>query len=895
MMSHDADPLMSRPRYRRPDAPLDERIEDLLGRMTVEEKGAQLDMLDRSWGEGESYVRNGRFDHDTAAANITPHGQGSLSQRADAASARSYAESSNAVQRFLAEHTRLGIPALFISETLHGLVGPVGTTVFPQAIGLGATWNPELAEQIGEVISGEARAVGSHVGLSPVLDVCRDPRWGRLEETFGEDPHLVARMGVAMVRGLQGREAAAPRLIATPKHFAGHGAPQGGRDSAPAGYGREYLREFALPPFEAAVREADAGAMMAAYSDWCYVPCNASHELLTEILRDEWEFDGFVIEDMGAISLLKESHSVAIDAGDAARMAVRAGVDQSFASEFGRHVAAAVTDGLIAGEILDRAVRRILRAKFLLGLFEDPYVDVRAAMAACDTPDHRALAREAARQSVVLLKNDDGTLPLRTDLRTVAVVGPNADVAECGDYSGKNARLVTPLDGIRAAVSSATKVLYARGCEVSDGLLGRPTVIDTKFLTPSGTVRGFAPQPGATGLMGEYFDSLDHAGVPAVSRVDQHVLLGEDPRSVVLESMLVPNRLSVRWSGVLVAEVDGSFDLTVTATDGVRLRLAGELVISAWGDGPRRTHTAPVTLAANEPVPLVLEWYSCSPSPHVELMWSRSQQGEGGVEEAVEAVRQAEVGIVCVGGSGATSGEIRDAADLDLTGRQLELIRAVHETGTPVVLIHIGGRPNTMEWAFDHVAAAVAAWNPGEEGGNAIADVLFGEVNPSGKLPIQWPATTAQLPSTYDYMHTGRNERGSYVNGPVEPRYPFGHGLSYTQFEYGPVQAPSRVPSGNDVTISVDVSNVGARDGVEVVQLYLRDLVASVKRPMRQLKGFERVALRAGETKTVTFALKPVDFSLRNAEGEQVVEPGEFAVMLGGSCVTTRAATVIVE
>jgi beta-glucosidase len=211
------------------------------------------------------------------------------------------------------------------------------------------------------------------------------------------------------------------------------------------------------------------------------------------------------------------------------------------------------------------------------------------------------------------------------------------------------------------------------------------------------------------------------------------------------------------------------------------------------------------------------------------------------------------------------------------------------------VLIHIGGRPNTMEWAFDHVAAAVAAWNPGEEGGNAIADVLFGEVNPSGKLPIQWPATTAQLPSTYDYMHTGRNERGSYVNGPVEPRYPFGHGLSYTQFEYGPVQAPSRVPSGNDVTISVDVSNVGARDGVEVVQLYLRDLVASVKRPMRQLKGFERVALRAGETKTVTFALKPVDFSLRNAEGEQVVEPGEFAVMLGGSCVTTRAATVVVE
>ncbi|TDE09891.1 glycoside hydrolase family 3 N-terminal domain-containing protein [Jiangella asiatica] len=718
------------PLYRDPAAKPAERVDDLLARMTPAEKGQQLQMLDRSWGDGESFLRDGRFDPATAAANLGPDGHGSLSQRQDDASPHAYAESSNAVQRYLAEHTRLGIPALFIGETLHGLVGPAGTTVFPQAIGLAASWNPELLEQVGLATAREARAVGTHVGLSPVLDVCRDPRWGRLEETYGEDPFLVSRLGVAMVRGLQGGDGAGPGLVATVKHFAGHGAPQGGRDSAPSGHGREFLREFALPPFEAAVREAGAGGVMAAYSDWCYVPCNASHELLTEILRDEWGFGGFVIEDMGAIGFLHTAHAVAADTADAAVQALRAGVDQSFASALGPPVVDAVRAGVLDEEVLDRAVRRVLRTKVELGLFEDPYVDATTADAVCDSPEHRALAREAARQSVVLLQND-GTLPLRADLGTIAVIGPNAGVAETGDYSGRNPDLVTPLAGIGARAGTGTAVLYTEGCPVVD-------------------------QPP------------DDAGIAAAARI----------------------------------------------------------------------------------------------------------------------AARADVAVVVVGGSAATSGEIRDAGELDLTGRQDELIRAVHATGTPVVLVHIGGRPNTMEWAFDHVAAAVAAWNPGEEGGSALADVLFGDVAPSGKLPVQWPAATAQLPSTYDYMHTGRDERGRYVNTPVAPRFPFGHGLSYTTFEYGEVG----VEVGQDVTVTVEVTNTGDRDGVEVAQLYLRDLVASLKRPMRQLKAFRRVTLRAGEARRVVFTLSRDDLAFWNAAGERVVEPGEFAVMVGGDSTTTNEA-----
>jgi beta-glucosidase len=871
---------MAGPRYLDPQAPVSERVEDLLGRMSLAEKGQQLNMLYGSWGAGEAFLRHGRFDEQTAARTIPPDGQGSLSQRADNATPKAYAESSNATQRFLAEHTRLGIPALFISETLHGLVGPAGATVFPQAIGLAATWDPALLERIGATIAAETRAVGSHVGLSPVLDVCRDPRWGRLEETYGEDPYLVCRLGVAMVTGMQ-----AGGLIATLKHFAGHGAPQGGRDSAPVGYGREFLREFALPPFEAAVREAGAGAVMAAYSDWCYVPCAASRELLTGILREQWGFGGFVIEDMGAVRLLRDAHAVVADLAEAARVALAAGVDQSFASELGGPAAAGVKDGTLDEHLLDQAVQRILAAKFAAGLFENPYVDPAAADAVCDQPEHRALALAAARESIVLLKNDPTVLPLDPDLPVIAVIGPNADTAECGDYSGRNPLLVTPLAGIRARVGPQTTVLYAKGCDVLSGVVDTPTVVDTKYLTPRGTARGFAPEPGATGLTAEYFDSPDLAGAPTIVRVDA---------TIALEAGRLPaGARSARWSGVLVPEVAGAYNIAVSGAGGIRLILDGRTLLDSSGEQP--TRPVRVDLAANEPMPIVVE-YRCpdSPEPAVRLLWSRPVDDDG-IEEAVRIAGAAHAAVVVVGGSSATSGEIRDISDLELTGRQAELIRAVHATGTPTIVVHVGGRPNTMEWAFDNVPAVLTAWNPGEEGGTAIADVLFGGFNPCGKLPTQWPAATGQLPSTYDYTHTGRNERGSYVDGPVRPRFPFGHGLSYTRFAYGEVSVPDRVGPGEDVPVTVDVANIGDRAGVEVVQLYVRDLVASVKRPLRQLKGFRRVPLEEGERATVAFTLTADHLALWNARGERVVEPGEFVVIVGGDSAATREARFRVD
>lgn len=863
--------------YRDPLRPLDERVDDLLGRMTVAEKAQQLEMLPRSWGAAESHLRDGRFDLPTAAASLGTNGQGSLSQRTDDATPRAYAESANAVQRYLLSRTRLGIPALVIGETLHGLVGPSGATVFPQAIGLAAGWNPELLAQVGRVIAAEARAVGTHVGLSPVLDVCREPRWGRLEETYGEDPYLVGRLGVAMIQGMQSEGPGRSPLIATVKHFAGHGAPQAGRDSAPSGHGREFLREFALPPFEAAVREARAGGVMAAYSDWCFVPCSASAELLTGILRDEWGFEGFVIEDMGAIRLLRDAHSVVEDYDQAAQLALRAGVDQSFASEFARPVAAAMAADQLPPELLDRAARRILRAKFRLGLFEKAYVDPGAAQDVLDSPPHRALALEAARQSVVLLKNDGGMLPLGRDVGIVAVIGPNANATETGDYSGRNPDLVSPLAGIRALAPAGTTITYAQGCDV----IGRtaPTLVAAKHLTPEGTARGFAPEPGATGLTVEYFDEPELRVAPYLTRTEPGVDLPDGlPDSPVRFA-------AARWSGVLVPEVSAAYELTLSAAGSVRVLLDGRTVIDTADTG-----SDPIDLIAGRPVPLVVEYVVVGEQPMAKLLWRTVVDDGDRIADAARCAAAADVAVVVVGGSAATSGEIRDAGDLSLTGRQDELVRAVHDTGTRYVLVHVGGRPNTMEWAFDHARAALAAWLPGEEGGTAIAEILFGLVNPSGKLPVQWPASTGQLPSTYDYMHTGRDERGNYVNGPVGPRYPFGHGLGFTTFEYGEPSVPRQIAAGEHAMLTVTVTNTGQRDGAEVVQLYVRDLLATVKRPVKQLKDFRRVELAAGEQRTLAFTLSPEKLSYVDAAGRHVLEPGEFEVFVGGSSAATRTA-----
>ena len=751
----------SEPLYRDSSRPRDERVEDLLLRMTREEKVAQLGsawVFQLTDGERFSAERAGEL-LGTGLGHVTRI-SGASSLRAEGA-----AELANTIQRYLVEETRLGIPAIVHEEICSGLMAREAT-VFPQAIGLASTWDPTLAEALADSIRVQMRAVGAHQGLAPVLDVCRDPRWGRTEETFGEDPYLVARMGVAFVRGLQG-DSLRDGVIATVKHFVGYGASDGGMNWAPAGIPPRELREVYLHPFEAAVRLGGAGSVMNAYNEIDGVLCAADHGLLTSTLRDEWGFDGCVVSDYFSIRQLAEYHRLAADGENAAAMALNAGLDLELPATdcYGAPLLQALEAGLVGDETLDDAVRRVLRAKFDVGLFEQPYVDASRASSVADTPAHHDLARTIARKSLVLLKND-GVLPLAQDLRSIAVIGPNAD---------------------------ATRNLF-----------------------------------------GDY-------AYPA------HV----ESLRVVLDS----GRSSLSTPGVEAVEISP-------------LEIDAPSVVEALRD----RFGARVTFAQGCDV---------------------SGAATDGFDEAVGAARAAEVAIMVMGDKSGltddcTSGEFRDRASFDLPGVQEELVRAVVATGTPVVLVLVAGRPSASAWLHEHCAAVVMAWLPGEEGAGAIADVLSGETNPGGKLPISYPRSTGQVPVFYGHKVSGGRSHpiGDYVDLPASPLYAFGHGLSYTTFELSESQIREPTVSWNDaVVVDVTLTNTGDRAGEEVVQLYVRDPQASLTRPVLELKSFQRVELDAGGSATLTFHVPVAQLGFYDRELSYVVEPGVIDVFVGRSSV----------
>ena len=637
-------------------------------------------------------------------------------------------------------------------------------TVFPQAIGLASTWEPELARALAEAISRQMRAVGAHHGLAPVLDVCRDPRWGRTEETLGEDPYLVARMGVAFVRGLQG-ESLDEGVIATAKHFVGYGASDGGMNWAPAGIPPRELREVYLHPFEAVVRLGGIRSVMNAYNEVDGIVCTADRGLLTTILREEWGFDGCVVSDYFSIRQLDSYHRLAEDGREAAAMAINAGVDLELPSTdcYGQPLLDAIEAGLVSEHTVDDAVRRVLSAKFELGLFDDPYVDAARAADAVGTPSHRALARTIARKSIVLLKND-GMLPLSPELTSIAVIGPNADTTRnlFGDYC------------YPAHVESLREVLESGGSPLS-------------------------------------------ASFDALTEVEE-------------------------------AEAQG-----LSFLEAMRRRF-GSIVEFAHGcDVEGGTQAA--------------------------------------LDEAVALARRSDVAVLVMGdkaglGSDCTSGEFRDRASLDLPGIQEELVRAVVATGTAVVLVLVTGRPSGSASAHEHCAAVVEAWFPGEEGAVALAEVLGGEVNPSGKLPISFPRSVGQLPVFYAHKLSGGRSQpaGDYVDLAASPLYPFGHGLSYTEFELSdPRVRDEAVGMSGEIVVDVAASNAGDRAGDEVVQLYVRDPRASVTRPVLELKSFARVGLAPGETKTVTFHVPVAQLGFYDAGLTYVVEPGLIEVFVGRS------------
>jgi beta-glucosidase len=743
--------------------PVAERVEDLLARMTLEEKVAQLGS---AWVF--ELVRGDEVDDDRFAS-ICRHGLGQVTRISGASSltADRAARVANGIQRRLVEGTRLGIPAIVHEEICSGVMAR-GSTVFPQAIGVASTFEPELNRAIAESIGRQLRRAGAHQGLSPVLDVARDPRWGRTEETYGEDPYLVARMGTEFVLGLQ-----AEGVVATAKHFVGYGASEGGMNWAPARLPERELREVYLHPFEAAVRAGGLRAAMNAYHELDGVPCAANRALLTGILRDDWGFDGIVVADYFSVDQLAAYHRLARDKQEAAATALRAGIDVELPSSdcYAEPLLAAAGSDAGVAVAVDEAVRRVLRLKLELGLFEHPYADEREAIAAVDTEAQRALAAEVARKSLVLLRND-GILPLGPAPGTIAVIGPNAHEVRhlLGDYA----------------------------------------------------------YPAHLESLLELRDEGSPFDVPLPADAD------------------------------LVVDVQG-----VSILDALR---------AAYGDAVRYARGCGVL-----------------------------DDDASGFAEAVELAAAADVVVLVVGDRAGltrscTSGEGRDRSSLDLPGVQEALAGAVLATGTPVVTVLVVGRPCGSEELHARSAAVLLAWLPGQEGAEAVAAALAGAVEPGGKLPITFPRSVGQVPVCYGHKVSGGKSHwhGDYVDGPTAPLYPFGHGLGYTRFELlDPVVLTPVAAPGDDVSVSVTVANAGPRAGDEVVQVYVRDLHASVTRPVLELKSFARVAAGAGESRSVRFDIPVAQLGFYDAGLRYVVEPGELEVLVGTSSARlTPAGTV---
>jgi beta-glucosidase len=749
-------PQDNTPKYRKPALSIDDRVADLLPRMTLEEKIQQIA------GGWESQVEvidpTGTFTTQQAHETFSRWWDPDL-----VFPARRAAILRNGVQRFLKEKTRLGIPALFMGEALHGFM-EYGSTSFPQALGLASTWDPELVRQVFTAAGDEAASSGAGQVFSPVLDIARDPRWGRTEETYGEDPFLASRMGVAAIEGLQGDSFLIGRhhVVATAKHFAVHGQPEGGTNTAPGNYSERIIRENFLVPFQAAVQEAKVGSVMASYNEIDGIPSHINPWLLDRVLRQEWGFRGYVTSDGDGLQMLINTHHVAVNKLDAAKEAIAAGVDYDLSDgSVYRTLLGQVKQGTVSEADVDRAVARVLATKFRLGLFENPYVDPDYAEKTTNSAEHRQLALKAAQETMVLLKNDKNLLPLDlARLKTIAVIGPNAAELHLGGYSRGPSHAVPILQGIRDRVGTKAKVVYAEGCRFTAG------------------------------------------------KQDWH----------------------------------GWFENDVQPVD-------------------------PATQADK-------------------------------IKEAVETAKTADVAILVVGENEATNREawsenhLGDRDSLDLLGAQNDLVNAVVDTGVPTVVLLINGRPLSINYVAEDVPSIVEGWYLGQEGGTAAANVLFGDVNPGGKLPITFPHSVGDLPDFYNHKPSANR---SYAFGTRKPLFPFGFGLSYTTFHFDNLRVePAQIYVGGTAKVSVDVTNTGSREGDEVPQVYIHQKIASVTRPVMQLKGFRRTTLKPGEKKTVEFTITPETLSMLDRDMHSVVEPGVFDIMVGPSSDQTSTVPLTV-
>lgn len=802
------------------------------------------------------------------------------------------------------------------NEALHGVARAGEATVFPQAIGLAATFDTSLMAEVSTAISDEARAKhhafaargkrGRYQGLtfwSPNINIFRDPRWGRGQETYGEDPYLTARMGVTFVRGLQGDDPVHRKVDATAKHFAVHSGPEADRHRFDVHPDARDLHETYLPAFKALVQEGQVAAVMGAYNRVYGESASASPRLLGGILRRDWGFAGYVVSDCDSIDDIFRHHRIVGTAEEAAALGVRHGTDLNCGTTYAA-LPAAVARGLVSEAEIDVALTRLFTSRMRLGMFDPPERVRWAAMpyAVNQSPAHDALARRAAQSSLVLLKND-GILPLPRDLGRIAVVGPTADdvMSLLGNYYGTPAAPVTILQGIRDAVPG-TEVVHARGCDLVAGREdpGAMPVIDAAYLRPGGDAAG-------RGLRASYHRGRGFDSPAVLTRIDPRVDFrwdrGAPTDALVARGELAPaeglagDHFSVRWTGELVPPVTGRYRLQVAANDGVRLQLDGRTVIDAWSDAPRlRGQAVEVELVAGRAVALQLDYYEAERDAAVRLAWSLPG-AKPPLEEALDAARSADA-VVFVGGlTGDVEGEEMDVSfpgfaggdrtDLRLPAPQRALLAALHATGKPVVLVLTTGSALAVDWAQAHLPAILVAWYPGQRGGTAVADVLFGAADPGGRLPVTFYRETEVLPAFDDYAMRGRTYR--YFDG--EPLYPFGHGLSYTRFEYTDLHL-DRLRAGprDRVRARATVRNAGGRAGEEVVQLYLHALDPQRPRARQDLRGFTRVALGPGESRAVEFSFTPID-DLRHWDAEAqayAVDPGPYEVRIGASSADVR-------
>ncbi|WP_242202164.1 glycoside hydrolase family 3 protein [Aestuariivivens insulae] len=853
--------------YKNPDLPIEKRIDDLLPRMTIEEKFGQVFMVPGDLSDGKEKYKDGLFGFQMNTQSKSDSQTEQLLNYASGGKAVETAKSANDMQKYFTEETRLGIPIIPFDEALHGLVRK-GATAFPQSIALASTWDTALMGEVAHAIAMETKSRGIRQILSPVLNIARDVRWGRTEETYGEDPFLTTQMALSFISEFEKQG-----VITTPKHFVAN-LGDGGRDSYPVQFNERLLEEVYFPAFKAVFQKANAWSVMTSYNSLDGRPCSANDWLLNKKLKEEWGFEGFTISDANAVGGANVLHFTSKDYAESGEQSIENGLDVIFQTSYDHKKLfyPAFENGDVDEKALNEAVRRVLRAKFKLGLFENPYVDPKEALTwNGGIKAHRQIAKKAAQESIVLLKNQANTLPLNKNLKSLAVIGVDAVEARLGGYSGPGNNPVSILEGIKNKVGQSCNINYSPGC-------GRTS---TDFVTvPSENFFHMENAVKKSGLKGEYFNNITFEGTPALTRTDPKIDFNWTLYSPNQE-LINYDYYSVRWNGTLVAPKTGHFKIGLKSNDGYRLYINGELLIDNWKKQTFQQITTDYEFVKDREYNIKLEFFETTGDVRMKLIWNLGVENnwQKDIQEAVDVAKNNDFSIIVVG---IEEGEANDRASLSLPGHQEELIKKVVATGKPCAVVLVGGSAITMNRWIHEVPAILDVWYPGDEGGNAVADVLFGDYNPAGRLPITFPVSEGQLPLFYNHKPTGRLDDYTDLTG--KPLFPFGYGLSYTTFEYSNLTIDKpQISKNENTTVHFEVTNTGNFDGDEVVQLYIKDLYASVVRPIIELKGFQRVHIKKGETKKLAFEITPELLTMLDENLNEIVEPGDFRIMIGSA------------